>query len=394
MKIIKELNRVFPFDFVFRNKKLYYASYNLNGIFAFDMEKEKNYFLTEIPGECVMGGGGYYSGIDMIGDELLIAPDHASSFMIYNTKTQDLKKIPLPDTKTEYPVFSKFRTVIGYGKTAFCIPIRYPGLVEIDQAGNAILYSHEIIEKEEVLITAGCLFNRKIYMSAWNSRTETAGELLAFQVENKGFECIKMEYGKIYHICSATDGLWLVTEKGLVFWNIKENRKNCYDWPQKLNEKKTLLKIIYFENKVWIFTADGTIYTTFGAEKKEYTDIISFSNRVCHTHIINNYISAKVYDSKLFYFNASVGNLFVFLNGEKKEYKLEIPRKYLTDHRSKLDILAQERIEGDMIGSIWGQLYELNDYINDINSYEKKNSLKTGTKIGHTIFERLRESKK
>lgn len=392
MKTVKELNRIFPFDFVYKDNLLYYAAYNLNGIFAFDMEKKENRLLTYIPDEYVMGGGGYYSGAGVIGDELLIVPDHASSFVNYNLRTRELKKLSLPKTKAFYPVFSKFRSVIENDKSFFCIPIRYPGLVEIDEGGNVMLHECDITRQKDVLIMADCILDNRIYMMVWNYESKGMEELLVFQTETQKFENMKVGYGKIYHICANGKGLWLVTEKGLVFWDIKENKMKSYELPQELKEIKSIIKIICFENKVWLFAGDGTLYTCFSIEKEKYSNVIYVSDRICHTYILNNYISIKVYDSKLFYFNASTGKLSVFFDGIKKEYELNIPEEYSRDKVLKLDKLYQNAINEGAVLDSWGKIFELKDYIKYVSPYKKKREGEIEKNIGQAVFAKIKEN--
>ena len=49
------LHKLFCHDFVYKDGKLYFAAYNLNGIFCFDIKQETSRLLAYIPDEISQG---------------------------------------------------------------------------------------------------------------------------------------------------------------------------------------------------------------------------------------------------------------------------------------------------------------------------------------------------
>lgn len=390
MRTLKEFYRVFAFDFVCVGHSLYYAAYNLNGIFVFDLDKKENRFLGSVPNEYVMSGN-YYTGIDIIDDNLYIAPDETSSFVVYNLKTKEIRKIALPDTKIEYSVYSKFRSVICFAGKIYYIPIRFPGLVEMDKNENIVLHTYDILDKKEILITSECVFDNNIYMTMWNSQLNKMEKPLLFQPTTNQFQRLEMEeYKQIYHVCTDGEKLWLLTERGLVSWNIREDKMKCYELPQQLPESRRLIKCVFFDKKIWLFSGMGDLYTYFMTDQETFYNIVFFSDCIKDPEIANRFISVKVYGTKLFCFNASVGKLFVFSNGKCKDYKLKIPETYVENNYVSPELLQKDIIAEMEVLNVWGQCLELNDYINHISISDIKISSEERKNMGRRIFEKLR----
>lgn len=393
MRTIKELKRIFPADFVYKDGILYYAAYNLNGIFTFDIKTGENRLLSYIPDEFVYFRGGYYRGTVIRNEEIFFVPDCANTFIVYDLKKNNLKKVLLPETIVDYPVYSKFYFAFHDEERVFCIPIRYPGLVEIERNESTILHRNVLLEKKEWIIGDACVWNHHIYMIMFNTMYPTECVLLAFHTKTGEFKYIETKYKNIYHLCEEDRGIWMITELGLVFWNIKAQAFQNYPVPCEIEEKKSLLKIVFFDKKIGIFANDGTLYTFFNIETGEYEEVTYLSDRVCHLHMTNNYITVKAYDFMLFYFNASVGKLFVFNDNQRFEYNLNIPPKYIESYLNNLNLYGKT-IDEDMELNVWGHFLQVSDYIKCISQYEKKNSKKDNSIVGKEVFERLKENLK
>ncbi|MCI8449487.1 MAG: hypothetical protein HFH30_14115 [Eubacterium sp.] len=384
------LHKLFCHDFVYKDGKLYFAAYNLNGIFCFDIKQETSRLLAYIPDEISQGGNGYYNAIELLDGRLYIAPDHCNTFVVYDTASGQLSQIWMPETKYFYPEYSKFHSIAAWKKKVYFIPCRFPGIVEMDTQKNRMkIYENDVLGNQDILITDQIRIGTKLYMLTWNSKQKEADGVLVFNLLTRRYEELQAASDmKIYAFCNAQESIWMISDAGLAEYKLSTAEQNLYEFPAALSERIQALRIVFYDFKIWMFAENGEFFCTFHIENKTYSDLNDIPDRQCHKYLVNNYVTAKVYDEKLFYFNASAGTLYIFDHEVQKKYELGIPQEYDQSPLIRQSIKDTEVfLEGRDL-SVFGCYYDLQDFLQSLDlGLNEKNADKNA---GQTIYNLIR----
>lgn len=97
--------------------------------------------------------GLWYSDIKILENIIVLIPDKGSAFAVYNLNENRLKKVELPVVQElngyEYNGVLNFSgAIIGDDNMIYCIPRRYPALVELDLLSGTLFIHNDWVEYE------------------------------------------------------------------------------------------------------------------------------------------------------------------------------------------------------------------------------------------------------
>ena len=129
-------------DIAIKDKKGYFYSYELNGLFEVDMNSFNCELLYSYDCSSLCDDVRLFGAIKYIDGVIILAPMKASHIVLFSLKDKKSKYLEIPEVDVEYNEFAKFYSMATRGKDCYLIGHAYPGILKVN--------IDEIVKKIEI----------------------------------------------------------------------------------------------------------------------------------------------------------------------------------------------------------------------------------------------------
>ena len=202
-------------QFIQVDKNLYFVPANMNIFVEYSTENNEESKILDLP-ECSFKGINPYLGIARCGDRIVVIPNHADKFLVYNIGRNEMLEISIPMDGIDCNPWGYFSEGFEYDNKLFVVGNVYPGIVKLN------------LEKQECLITVnisdgtrgknGCCFSSPVCIGD-TIYTLIIGEnrILSFSMKTETVDYIEIGQTQIEQalsLSSSDNSLWILFDDG------------------------------------------------------------------------------------------------------------------------------------------------------------------------------------
>ena len=352
-------------DIAIKDKKGYFYSYELNGLFEVDMNSFNCELLYSYDCSSLCDDVRLFGAIKYIDGVIILAPMKASHIVLFSLKDKKSKYLEIPEVDVEYNEFAKFYSMATRGKDCYLIGHAYPGMLKVNIESFSVevvasldnVFVQEIKEKKD-------LFRNNVFVKDecfWIASC-ARNVILKYNMKNEEYVITSIgksedKYGGVFHDGSR----FLLTP----YWNkvivsYDENKNECtYRAFEDYENKENLLgkrysKALEINGKIIVFPLLDYSTIIFDCKNDELCKIDTCG---IITKGGNEIRGVYVFDEKVYICDSREGCIY--------ELDIENKRYIYTGNKLTYDINNTQRIKY-MVNDFF-----VEDYDNTLEKYLK-----------------------
>lgn len=256
----------------------YFVPFNYSVLVVYDQEEGKVKKL--IPLQCRRNINGLYSDIICVEKRLCLVPQHAQKIAIYDTDTEEITYLVIPEYDTLLVKWGFFSKGYRWNQYVYLVGYTYPGIVRINMETLEIRRVFNVYEwmnaspRRDVigLGTAkigACLF---IYVKGADSIIEFNMDLLSVERHMVGIG----EAGQDLALAECDGKLW-ITNNGIdyVKWDLETDKKESISRNIRLEEKRCTYQFgIRSQKTMYFLSCQGGRVVSINSDEPLYGEIV------------------------------------------------------------------------------------------------------------------------